>query len=689
MKRVLKALRAHPVLSILGAVVLLVGGAAYWVYETQIRVPYVEVDFAVPGAPELAASGPEDRIFRIDASKSEISYEVEESLAGVSNTAVGTTQGVAGDIRIDEAEPANSEIGQIVVNVAQFTSDETLRDQRLQHDFLESQRHPLATFETTDIEGLPDDLSEGTEYEVTITGDLTVKEITDAVTLEGTARIDGDELELSAETELLMSTYDVGPISLIGFVRTDDEVILHFDIVAVDESEYREPSLVASPGEVATTGDGPSFADEVAPILEQSCATCHQPDGLGSHYWLLEEAGDAAEVASGLGLVVGSEFMPPWPATEEGIPLAHDRSLSDEDIATLVNWGEAGGPLDVDPETPVEPVERDVPELDRDMVLPMAEPYQGSMEVTNDYRCFVLDPELTETTWFSGYAFEPDVDEIVHHATAFRAPADTVGDLEAKDDADDRGPGWDCIAPEGGTSQFAAWAPGQDPTVFPEGSAMPFEPGDVMVVQIHYHYGHSAPPDQSQFVFDISDEDPDALDEVQFTVYLAPAEIPCPEGETAELCDRDAVLADLVDDYGPIAAGIPGALLAQCGFAVEDFAHMTDGTADASCDHRVRNPGELLAVFGHMHEIGKTFRMTLNPDTAEEKVLLDIDEWDFGWQLNYEPLEEIHLESGDTLRMECSWDRERAPLHEMRYITWAEGTEDEMCYSTVTTRADD
>lgn len=671
----------------MGAVVLLLGGAAAWVYYTQIRVPYVEVSFAVPSAPELAASGSDEQVFRIDAPRSEVSYEVQENLAGVSNTAVGTTQGIAGDIRIDHADPAASEVGQIVVNVAQFTSDETLRDQRLQHDFLEADRHPLAVFEPTEIDGLPDAIEDGAEHDITITGDLTVKEITESVTLEGTARIEDDELHLEATAELLMSTYDVGPISLIGFVTTDDEVLLHFDVVAVDAESHQQPSLVNTPDDVETTGDGPSFADEVQPILEQNCATCHEQDGLGSHYWLLEEAGDATEVASGLGLVVESEFMPPWPATDEGIDLQHDRSLSDDDIATLVAWADAGGPLDVDADSPVEAVEDDdVPELDRDVVLPLAEPYQGSVDIRNDYRCFVLDPELTETTWFSGYAFEPDVDEIVHHATAFRAPADTREDLDARDAADERGPGWDCIAPEGGTSQFAAWAPGQDPTVFPEGSAMRFEPGDVMVVQIHYHYGHSAPPDQSQLVLDTVDEDAGEPDEVDFTVYLAPAEIPCPEGETNPECDRDVVLDELIEDYGPIGAVIPGALMNQCGAELSDFEDMTDGTADASCEHRVRAPGELLAVFGHMHEIGKTFRMTLNPDTPDEKILLDIDEWDFGWQLNYEPAEEIHLERGDTLRMECSWDRARMPNAPMRYVTWAEGTEDEMCYSTLTTR---
>ena len=44
------------------------------------------------------------------------------------------------------------------------------------------------------------------------------------------------------------------------------------------------------------------------------------------------------------------------------------------------------------------------------------------------------------------------------------------------------------------------------------------------------------------------------------------------------------------------------------------------------------------------------------------------------------------MKAGDTIRVECSWDRSLMPNPEPRYVTWAEGTEDEMCYSAVTSR---
>ena len=126
--------------------------------------------------------------------------------------------------------------------------------------------------------------------------------------------------------------------------------------------------------------------------------------------------------------------------------------------------------------------------------------------------------------------------------------------------------------------------------------------------------------------------------------------------------------------------------MATCGATVADFADMTDGIASSSCDHPAQ-PGEIISIWGHEHEFGSSFKMTLNPDSPDERVLLDIPRWDFDWQLNYEPVEQIVLQPGDTIRVECEWDRSKIPDDaEPRYIVWSEGTNDEMCYSQIITR---
>ncbi len=272
--------------------------------------------------------------------------------------------------------------------------------------------------------------------------------------------------------------------------------------------------------------------------------------------------------------------------------------------------------------------------------------------------------------------------------------AEARADAEALD-AGDPAAGWRCFfsGTLGAGSQIAAWAPGQQPVEYPDGVGVPVEPGDFLVVQIHYHYDHEFPVDRSAIVLDTASDAELAaaggtFEPVNYRVYLAPAEIPCTPAEQGPLCDRNAVLEQIRERYGFADSLIGDGLLASCGATLEEELADTDGTADASCDRRVSNPGTIVGIFGHMHEFGESFRMTLNPGTPDEQILLDIPSWSFDWQFDYRPAEAIVIDRDDTLRIECTWRRDLAPMLEPRHITWNEGTDDEMCYSAVATTAE-
>jgi hypothetical protein len=90
----------------------------------------------------------------------------------------------------------------------------------------------------------------------------------------------------------------------------------------------------------------------------------------------------------------------------------------------------------------------------------------------------------------------------------------------------------------------------------------------------------------------------------------------------------------------------------------------------------------IIGAMGHMHTLGKSFRLTLDPGAPDQKVLLDIPTWNFDWQMNYGFATPLHVEKGQTIRMDCTWDRSLDPNRPQKYIVFAEGTEDEMCFST-------
>ena len=95
-----------------------------------------------------------ERLYRVSPDNgSEVSYRVQERLAGSSRVTVGTTTVVAGDIKVNVVDPSLSHVGEIVVNVEMFESDSTLRDKRIRHDFLESTHWPFARFVPSDDRG--------------------------------------------------------------------------------------------------------------------------------------------------------------------------------------------------------------------------------------------------------------------------------------------------------------------------------------------------------------------------------------------------------------------------------------------------------------------------------------------------------------------------------------------------------
>ena len=91
-----------------------------------------------------------------------------------------------------------------------------------------------------------------------------------------------------------------------------------------------------------------TFTKDIAPILQRSCQTCHRPDGVAPMalltYQDVRPWARAMKQRTGIGPRAG--VMPPW-YVEKTIGIQHykdDPSLSDEEIARIAKWADAGAP---------------------------------------------------------------------------------------------------------------------------------------------------------------------------------------------------------------------------------------------------------------------------------------------------------------------------------------------------------
>ena len=88
----------------------------------------------------------------------------------------------------------------------------------------------------------------------------------------------------------------------------------------------------------------PTFSKDVAPIFQEKCEACHRPGSIAP--MSLRTFEESRPWARSIKARVETREMPPWHIDKTvGVQeFKNDRSLSDEQIATIVKWVEAGAP---------------------------------------------------------------------------------------------------------------------------------------------------------------------------------------------------------------------------------------------------------------------------------------------------------------------------------------------------------
>jgi len=236
----------------------------------------------------------------------------------------------------------------------------------------------------------------------------------------------------------------------------------------------------------STVATGPTYHQDVRPLLADKCGGCHLENGLAPFHFETYE--NTSPLAGLIASSVRSRRMPPWGAheTDDCTPdraFQDDIRLSEAEIALIEAWTAAGAPEGEAPATleAFSGALSSLPRVDQEL-----SPQLGFAAVGNrdQFRCFVLDPGFNVQTYLQGLAFEPGNDKVVHHAIVYADPSGVGGDGLANADGQ-----YDCFGGPGFSDTFlvAAWAPGAVPLVYPDNAAMPMPAGSKFVLQIHYH----------------------------------------------------------------------------------------------------------------------------------------------------------------------------------------------------------
>lgn len=144
--------------------------------------------------PTISATNPAETVlFRIIAEESEVSFTVDETLP--LGTVIGRTNQVAGDILVDFNEPHNSQLGTIRVNLRTLKTDRLDRDYSIRCCVLLTAQdaYEFTDFVPTMISNLPDQIRIGRVIPFQITGNLTLRGITQTVTFEVSLTVVSDK----------------------------------------------------------------------------------------------------------------------------------------------------------------------------------------------------------------------------------------------------------------------------------------------------------------------------------------------------------------------------------------------------------------------------------------------------------------------------------------------------------------
>lgn len=378
-----------------------------------------------------------------------------------------------------------------------------------------------------------------------------------------------------------------------------------------------------------------TWSDNIACIVYSNCTNCHNPNGAGP--FSLMTYAEASSQALSMKNATVSKHMPPWPADRTYRRFAHERYLTDEEISLIAQWADNGAPEGVASHAPTPPVYSST-EVITSPDYRLQIPTYTVAGLGDVYRCFVMDPGTTVDKYLTGLEVIPGNRNIVHHVLFFQDSTNVPSTL----DAADSDPGYLSYGGTGSNASIlvGAWVPGQSPNFFPSGMGVRIPAGAKLIAQIHYPQGSAGLTDSTKF---------------NLLMNSTPL--------------RNVTIAAALN-HGP--SMLDGPLFIPAN-TIRTF-HFRYNLPPA--------PITVISVAPHMHLIGRKVKAWAITPTNDTIPLINIENWDFHWQGQYNYRQPLKLPIGTILYGEATFDNTTSnpwqPSSPPQNVSQGESTTDEM-----------
>ena len=244
----------------------------------------------------------------------------------------------------------------------------------------------------------------------------------------------------------------------------------------------------------AAEDEVPTFTKDIAPIFQAKCEACHRPGSIAPMSLVTYQ--EARPWARSIKDRVVSRQMPPWhiDPTVGITDFKNDRSITNEQIDTIVRWVDGGAPRG-NPEDM--PAAVDWPDESKwyfaeqfdgppDLIVEST-PYTVPAEATNAWWRPRVPTGLTEQRWARAIEARPGTvagRKVTHHAIARLVQEEPDAQLRAANAANPvAGTGGDRSR---GAGTFMEWAVGKQGEIMRPGSGKLMMPDSEIQWDIHY-----------------------------------------------------------------------------------------------------------------------------------------------------------------------------------------------------------